>query len=310
VANAPAIALASSDVVIGKPPVATATKNLHNAKPVKTASKGAPPATGGFHVLTTCTSGPCFNYAQGYQNFTSNYPTTVQANTLIANPYLDTTKDAHSLMEIAITHHEPSGLMSTIELIVTKDPLVCGQSTSPCLTVFSWINGVPQGYGTGFVNYTGSGASVHHPGDSMSTYVGAAHVLGWQLDTPSNTVWAYEDGGWIGEYPLSNWTTGGYSMSTWDQVQTFGEVASKQTVGDDHPCSDMGTGDLATTSVGAYFSAIAYNAAAGTGNMTWNVVPSGINGAYNIAPISARTARLGGTGWTNTDGIPGNKGSC
>lgn len=309
VATAP-VALAASDVMTVKPPTVS-VKNTTKAKSVKGALKGAPPAApGGFHTLATCTSGPCFNYAQGSQGFTSNYPVQAQATTLISDPWLDTTKDAHSLMEVAITHHETGGLRSTIEIIVTKDPVVCGQSTSPCLTVFSWVNGVGQGYGTNFVNYTGSGASVHHPGDSMSAYVGAAHILGWKLDTSTGTVWAYEDGGWIGYYALTNWSTGGYSMTTWDQVQVFGEVASKQTVGDDHPCSDMGTGDLATTSVGAYFTTIAYDTGAGTANMTWGVQPSGINSVYNIASISSRTARLGGPGWNSTDGTPGNKGSC
>lgn len=303
-------AMAASSIGPGTPPVVT-VHNTHKAKSVKGASKGAPPpAPGSFTTLATCTSGPCFNYAQGSQGFTSNYPVQAQATTYVANPWLDTTKDSHSLMETAITHHETGGQRSTIEIILTKDPVVCGQSTDPCLTVFYWVNGVGGGYGTNFVNYTGSGASVHHPGDSLSGYVGAAHIYGWKLDTSTSTVWAYEDSGWIGYYPLSLWTAGGYSMSTWDQVQVFGEVASKQTVGDDHPCSDMGTGDLATTSVGAYFTTIAYDTGAGMANMTWGVQPSGINAAYNIASISARTARLGGPGWNSSDGTPGNKGSC
>lgn len=284
------------------PPKVTAA-NTRAAKSVQ-GLKGKPGMRTASKLLTTC---PCFNYALGTQSFTSGYPTTVQGNVYVANPYLQPTSGNHSLMELAVTHHEAGGQADTIEIGWTKDPSVCTASTTnPCLFVFSWVNGVAQGYGTGFVNYTGAGASTLHPGDSLAAYIGTSRKFGWQLDTSTSTIWAYDDIGWIGYYPLSLWTSGGYSMTTWDLSQAFAEVADVNTA---TPCTDMGTGDLATTTVGAYWTTLVYNAGV-TWNFAWSVQPSGINSEYNAAAVSTRTGRLGGPGWNSAGTGVGTKGSC
>jgi hypothetical protein len=177
--------------------------------------------------------------------------------------------------------------------------------------VFAWVNGVPQGYGTNFVRYTGSGASAYGPGSSLSTLVGTAHAFGVQLDTVNNNVWIYFASGttneWVGYYPASLWSAGGYNMTVWDTSQPFAEVAD---VAKSTPCTDMGTGDLATTSVGAYWTSMAHNAGATAASYTWSVSPAGIGAEYNAATFSATTGRLGGPGWNSAGTAAGTKGSC
>lgn len=291
----------------GKPPKVTA----HNSHPVDGVQgiKGQPDrkATAS-KLLVTC---PCFNYAKGQQTFTSGYPNTVQGKALISSPYVQPTSGNHSLMELAVTHHETSGKRNIVEVGWTKDPSVCTASTTnPCMFVFSWVNDVPQGYGTGFVRYTGSGASAYGPGDSLSALVGTAHVFGIQLDVPTGNVWVYfasaTTNEWVGYYPASVWTAGGFTMTSWDTIQPFAEVADVNT---DKPCTDMGTGDLATATVGGYWTQMNHNATAAP-SFTWSVAPSGIGSEYNAATVSGTTARLGGPGWNSAGTGVGTKGSC
>lgn len=262
-------------------------------------------------LLTTC---PCFNYAKGQQGFTSNYPTTIQGKAYIGNPYVyNMASGNHTLMELAVSHHETSGHANTVEFGYTKDAGVCGQSTSPCMFVFDWVNDVPQGYnGTGgFVNYTGTGASPYHPGDSLSALVGTAHTFGIQLDTANNNVWAYFNATgtnqWVGYWPATKWTAGGFTMTNWDTSQPFTEIADVAT---DHPCSDGPTGTLATTSAGAYWTSMAHNTGATAPNYAWSVQPSGITAELNAATVSATTGRLDGPGWDSSGTGVGTAGAC
>lgn len=292
----------------GIPPKITA-HNTHPARGVQ-GIKGQPdrPVGQGAKLLT---GGPYFNYAQGRQTFTSGYPNTVQGKAFIANPYVQPTSGNHSLMELDVEHHEASGKINRVEVGWTKDPSVCTASTtSPCMFVFSWVNDLPQGYGTGFVRYTGAGASAYGPGDSLSTLVGTAHVFGVQLDVPTGNMWVYfasaTTAEWVGYYPASVWSTGGYNMTVWDTIKPFAEVADVSTP---TPCTDMATGDLATTTVGGYWTQMNHNATAAP-NFAWSVQPSGIGAEYNAATVSGTTARLGGPGWNSGGTAAGTKGSC
>lgn len=297
---------AAPRVGAGTPPAITA----HTTHPVRgvQALKGRPGSSTQAKALT---GGPYFNYALGSQAFTSGYPTTFQGTGYIANPFRDPVSGNHTLMEIAATHHESTGQDSTVEVGWTKDPSVCTASTSnPCMFVFSWVNGVPQGYGTGFVRYTGSGSSAYGPGDSLSSMVGTAHVFGLQIDASNGNIWVYFNASgtaeWVGYWPPTIWTAGGYSMAQWDLARAWAEVADVNTP---TPCTDMGTGDLATTSVGAYWTTLVYNTGV-TWNFAWSVQPSGIGSEYNAAAVSTRTGRLGGPGWNSAGTGVGTKGSC
>lgn len=299
-------ARAAHGVGPGAPPKITA-HNTAKARGVQQI-KGQPSAKTSTAKLL---SGPYFNYALGSQSFTSGYPTTFQGTGYIANPYLQPTSGNHTLMEVAATHHESSGQDSTVEFGWTKDPSVCtAATTQPCMFVFSWVNGVPQGYSTGFVRYTGAGASAYGPGDSLSALVGTAHVFGMQIDPANGNIWFYftaaSTAEWVGYIPATVWTSGGYSMATWQLARAWAEVADVNTP---TPCTDMGTGDLATTSVGAYWTTLVYNAGV-TWNFAWSVQPSGINSEYNAAAVSTRTGRLGGPGWNSAGTGVGTKGSC
>lgn len=291
----------------GTPPKITA-HNTHKTHGVK-ALKGHP-SSAPFSVLTTCGTPPCFDYAKGQQTFSSSYPTQVQGRAFIANPYVENMGSGnHSLMEIAVTHTQATGKQNRVEFGWTKDSVVCGQSTDPCMFAGYWADDVFGGYGGGFVRYTGSGASAYGPGSSLSSLVGTAHLFGIYLDTANNNVWVYftaaSTAEWVGYFPASLWT--GSNMGTWDLSQPFAEVAD---VAKSTPCTDMATGDLATTTVGGYWTSMAHNAGATAASYAWSVQPSGINAEYNAATFSATTGRLGGPGWNAAGTGVGTKGSC
>lgn len=283
----------------GQPP--SASMQAGNVTPARsfTGLKGAPSSS---RTAARLLSGPYYNYMVGAQNFTTNLPTIVQANSLISNPYMNASDSCgHTLMEIAGTKTEASGNHHIFEAGWRK---ACGDS-GPKMFVFSWVNEVPQGYGTGFVNYFGSGASAYHPGDDLTSLVGVSKQFGWQYNSSTGSWWLYFDGGWVGYYPSSQWSP--YTFIAVDKVQAFAEVASYLSA---TPCIDAGDGNYGTSTAGAYWSSVTYNTGATAPNLTWGTVPSGISAAYTIYALSGRSARMGGPGWNSAGTGAGTKGSC
>lgn len=287
----------------GAPPKVTAA----NTGPARTAAglKGRPPgASGGVRLL----SGPWYNYGVGTQT-PAVAPTTVQANTRIVNAYVDPADNCgHTLMEIAVTKTEPSGNRHIAEAGFRK---TCADS-APKMFVFSWVNEVPQGYGTGFVNYTGAGSSAFHPGDSLAAEVGLTRTFGWKYDPATGAWWLYYGPSsaplWVGYFPQTVWSGGGFSFTAAAKVQVFAEVGS---VVDAFPCTDMGDGNFGTATTGGFWSSVSYNAGATAPSMTWGTVPSsGVSAAFTMFPLSALSARMGGPMWDFAGTAGGTTGGC
>jgi hypothetical protein len=161
------------------------------------------------------------------------------ANISVQKPKVAST-DYHSLAEVAIRDEAGTGQM--IEIGWTVDPGLNGND-DPHLFVFSWINGVPQGYNTEklstfvpFVNVSGITAK------ATLSDIGVKHQLGFTYF--GGNWWAAFDKLWIGHFPGSAWTNAGATFDETGVVQVFGEVAARG----DAPCTDMGNGVSGTSS--------------------------------------------------------------
>lgn len=156
--------------------------------------------------------------------------------------------------------------------------------------------GVFDGSTDGWVDYSGAGAAPNL-GSTLTT--GVSKNFQWIYDTNNSCNggpgwWGYFDGGPIGCYPLTIWSTGTsptYTFSGGQFMQTYGEVYDDDTTV--ASCTDMGTGILATGS-GTRANATALKYAVGDwANMgSWTVVT---NSSYaNTLPVNVTSQ--GGTG--------------
>lgn len=259
-------------------------------------------------------------YAGGYQTFTGTLPTGITANVNVYSPSLDTSKDAHTLTELAIRKNVVIGgttYTQDVEVGWTVDQGQFG-NTSPHLFTTIWVNGVFQGYGgPGFVqcntvagvNNCGQTTDVWDLNDTLTA--GTTMKLGIQyVPTGSKIGWwiiAYLNTGtpeFIGYWPSTKWTTATPSITTFtdnDTMYAFGEVATNS--GGILGCSDMGDGTLPTTTTGGVIGSVSAvglaSAAVDIDQHTTINNPS----YYNMVPVAGsggpgniRTIRYGGPG--------------
>jgi hypothetical protein len=249
--------------------------------------KGKPPV-GGISSRAACTT-TCYTYAGRYQVATTGGAT---ANLRIENPYCSSTC-YHSLAEVAVQNiGSGGGTGNTVEIGWTHDALICGQSTSPCLFVFAWINGVGQTYngGTWVTNTTYcSTVGAICAGAALPTGVAKEFTMVYDATTPAGGAWwGKYNGNYIGYFPSSTWGSGVFTTST--KVQFFGELAHSTTV----PCSDMGQGTFGSTAAlpATYFGSVSYFS--GPTVALTDVVTN--SAWYNVGVASARTFYFGGPG--------------
>ncbi|MET0419418.1 MAG: hypothetical protein ABW022_25675 [Actinoplanes sp.] len=236
------------------------------AKSSGKAYKGMPStSSGGMSTLASCngvTGNACFLYNGGRQSGSTMSASHKKgiAGTIKIGGHQGAMAGAdsyHDLMEVAVQRaaSNPNN-QNTIEIGVTVDPIVNKNGTvgtyKPRAFVFSWINGVGQGYnGGGFVPVTGTSTQVKVGQTDLTA--AANYVYGVWHDDVQNAWWIQfgpvGDVQWIGFYPDTMWDNAGETFEDQDYVQLFGEIASAYTT----PCSDMGLGLIASNTGAARF---------------------------------------------------------
>lgn len=256
---------------------------------------------------------PYYVYAGTRQSLTgTNSALGFAANLTIESPYIasaDTSSayDAHSIMELAVQ----SGTGNSVEVGWRK-----GIGGNPELFVFHWVNNVPQGYGTGFVEYapTCSVSTNFCPGDSVASLVTTPGGTSKRFQisyssTGAGVWWVYFDGKAMGYYPGSLWTSAGGFTSA-KLFQGYMEVASGTSA---TPCTDLGNGRLASDTSAARIGSIALiSPSTGvTTNFTAFVDPTTApTGVLSATNLSTTTMRGGGPLWNATGTAAGTTGAC
>lgn len=291
----------------------------------KTALKGMPgqpaPITKGqpgIHPDNTstlwanCAPNSCFNYANTHQLLTADPATSVTADYFIpAITYVpeigvnnDIQSGGHSLGELSAQGVGTGGTSNIIEIGYTVDTqgVNGADHTSPHLFVFSWLNGVPQGYngGNGYVDAVGCSPCA---GDSVSGAGNTTKNLGITHNAVNNRWDLSYAGTVIGSYPDSSWSG---AFTDFNAYQTFGEVATTDI---DHPCGDMGSGALGGASPSATISNITLGGTAIAVSQT--ITQTDTTGTrYKVTQPSANSMRYGGPGWDSIGLNAGTRFSC
>jgi hypothetical protein len=315
-----------------KTPTPKVTKaNTVKAKGIKAGIEHPGPAkTGGVSTQSvgTCASWPtkaCYNYAGGLQNFTSpTVSTGLYANIMVPWSYTDyIARDAaaHDVSEEALIRTRASGQRDIVEWGMVSSRAMYANDD---MHVFAgaWVNGVFQGYNTGFVNFTGTNNCAYHPGDSLGAINGTAHAFG--IEYLSGDWWASIDGKYCGYFPGNTsatstagnlWYGSGANMVSASQIQAFGEVTSAL----DKPCTDMGSGQPDMSTIGspynyatmpAYFSSVSQQAGGPTTSLTAIDTPSGLPYIQQFLSGSVKSFYYTGAGTDSLGNSPGNRGSC
>lgn len=238
------------------------------------------------------------------------------ANMTVIKPYLDytgTNGDYHSLVEMAAQSEDGQ---QVVELGVNVDNAVNGD-TNAHIFVFHWINGNPTCYnGCGWVPYTGSGASPVAAGGTIpASDIGTSQKF--NIVHSGGAWWLAYKNGWLGYFPDTEWTaprTGYGSPVTYTEmgyVQLFGELAVHKT----NPCTDMGTGVLATTTAGARIGSVTFGGTTTPVNLYVRMATAPTSFpylGYNAVLLSGSTRSFdyGGPGADSTGSVVGTTGSC
>ena len=308
--------------------------NTVKAKGVKAGIEHPGPAkpSGGVSTQSvgTCATWPtnaCYNYAGALQNFTApTVETGIYANIMVPWSYTDyKARDAaaHNVSELALIRTRAGGLRDIVEWGMVSDRGMSPTGNDEMrVFAFAWVNGNPQGWNTGFVNYTGANACAYHPGDSLGAINGTAHAFG--IEYLSGNWWASIDGKYCGYFPADPaagstagnlWYGSGANMVSASQVQAFGEVTSAL----DKPCTDMGTGqpDFSTlgtpynpNTMAAYFSSISSPVGGPTISMSAIDTPTGLPYIQQFLSGSVKSFYYTGAGTDVNGNSPGNRGSC
>lgn len=258
------------------------------------APKGPPPDTaqnkksGQIAQLTTDCSTVCYKYAGKYQTGITGAEGPQIAMT-VNNPGL-LSYDYHSLAEVLAK--DSSG--NTVEIGWIVNDAMFGDLNAH-LFMFHWINGVPQGYGTNFVPVASpvkSYGSILTNGSTITLDV--RHFTNAQCGCTAGWWLAYNSS-FIGVYPDTLWTGAGQTFVTSPIVDAYGEA----TIRYDPSQTDIGSGQLATSAVGAQMatyglfgaapSTPAWNGTSLTQGLRWNVAMTG----------AGQNFRYGGPGGTN-----------
>jgi len=229
-------------------------------------------------------------YAGAYQTHTTTLPTGIAANLSVHSPAL-TSGDFHTLAEIDV-EKTVGGSQQIVEAGWTVDSV----GGSPKIFVGRWVNGVFGGYNTGgwvdnAANATNAGATLSGSSTRFTINYGGSR-LGWWIW--QGTTAGVGDN--LGYFPATEWTNAGVSTFTDASLtQAFGEVAANVA----SPCTDMGSGVLATSTTGASIGSITLT---GLANSAVNFASTTITNSawYNAVPVGTagnyRTIRYGGPG--------------
>lgn len=266
-----------------------------------------------------------FLYAGARQTLSAGTTATgIAVNVLVAEPYLDTTNDGHTLME-ALAKDTASG--NTIEVGWNVDYALYGD-TQVHLFSGGWKGGVFLGYNasaTGYVDYSGNatnvGANIHSAAvDPTFTARIKKFTISRDTTVPCGSDatggwWISYDNAWLGCYQNSIWSG---AFTTINDAEYFSEVPTFRASG--KPCSDAGNGKPGNSAVlpldatdPAFFASTTWLVSSGTAptssNTLWNTDANAYD-AYSIGSTGNRTFTLGGKGYTSTGTTPGNLGSC
>lgn len=264
--------VASQHVIPQKPLVGVAG---YKGGPLKSASAYKSLMLDQQKALTTCGGGTYHWQGIGEQIGTGTNNTGANSVAVLASqhkPFIDTTcsNGMHSLWEVNASNQTGN---QVIEVGWTRDKSasVCGTtSTTICLFVFSWVNGVPMGYNAsnpGWVDNPNE-TSVNAGTALASTAAGAAPTAFYQyrIDRVTNPTWCTGvcgtpsgfGTGWqiiqknqgnpdriIGGFKDTDWTgaTPAASFTAIDFLQIYGEQADQN----QYSCADSGSGVFGTS---------------------------------------------------------------
>jgi hypothetical protein len=197
-------------------------------------------------------------------------------NVYIAKPTLGRA-DYHTLGELALQSADGKQI---VEIGWNVDRVVNGDDDAH-LFIFHWVNRTPACYnGCGFVQYSKN----IKPGDTLA----ADTVRKFGIQYFNGAWWVAFDSEWVGYFPEQLWNDEGVKFSRSGLIQVFGEVAASSPT---PLCTEMGTGDLATTSASAYMSTVSF-----LNGPTVALNIRSTTDAYPVAAVSGRTFRYGGPG--------------
>lgn len=208
-----------------------------------------------------------YEYAGGFQYVGSGGSDGASAKVQVVNPFVNSAYAGHSLTEVAVQSGDGT---DTVEVGFRKE---AGSSdTGQRFFVYSWVDGVPQGYN---VNFTPVSGVAHTPGDLIapSASYPSTPVL-WRIGIQQfGGVWwigmdstpgTFE---WIGYFDNALW---GGTFTKMGLGQVFGEVASASGAASS---TDMGTGQYGRTNTIPYSTNLS---AAYVNSWTLYNPPSGI----------------------------------
>lgn len=324
------LSVASGVLVVGNPAMASPSKSVHGLSPhrvplFRSGQDFSKSST--LSVLSTT-----FVYAGGHQILGSGVTAQgAAANLLVAEPYLDTTNDGHSLGEVAV-RDTVSG--NTIEIGWTIDQGLNGDVQAHLFTGawdssgFLGYNATAAGYVDNSSNAINAGANLHAVATN-ATFTSRIKKFLIQHDTtvacgsdPTGGWWVSYDNVYVGCYKNSTWPSGFGSINN---AEYFGEVVTFRTSG--KPCSDGGNGKPGNSYTAggldindpAFFASTSWvnpNPSTTTSvNSLYNQDAAGNNtaaeyDAFSIGSTGNRTFTYGGKGSTSTGTTPGNYATC
>jgi hypothetical protein len=255
-----------------------ATESPETTATTEAADTTAPEPTASDSPSAPEPSGASFNEKVSYlYNVGSQQAETdgFYTNVYVGKPTLGTT-DYHSLGELALQSADGRQI---VEIGWNVDRVVNGDD-DPHLFIFHWVNRNPACYnGCGFVQYSKN----IKPGDTLA----ADTVKKFGIQYFNGAWWVAFDSEWVGYFPEQLWNDEGVKFSRSGLIQVFGEVAASSPT----PCTEMGTGDRASTTTSAYMSTVSF--------LNGPTVALNIRSTTDVYPVSAvsgRTFRYGGPG--------------
>lgn len=287
-----------------------------------------PPASGKAGFSTLSGGGTTWVWAGGDQVLSGG--TTAggaSAKILVAEPYLDTTNDAHTLAEVAA---RDTATGNTLEAGWTIDQSLNGD-TQAHLFVGAWKNGAFLGYNASAPTWVDNSSNAINAGANLHsvvtdpTFTNRIKLFLIQYDNtvacgsdPSGGWWVKYDTAYVGCWPNSTWGSGVFTSV--NNAEYFGEVATFRTSG--KPCSDMGNGKPGSSAVlpldatdPAFFASTSWVNSTATSSNTLYAKDSNGNltsAAYDNLALGSgnRTIPFGGKGWTSTGTTPGVQNGC
>lgn len=286
-------------------------------KPHGKVIKGMPSVSNGFKTasLTDCTVSACYRYAGAKDTNPGPAYTGTGTGTRGAQVTLDVKRpgkliyDHHTLAEIAV-QDGAHGHAVEAGWTVSKYAEGGNGDGHPHFWVFNWINGVPNPESYNSDDFVLSANPPLTPGQDINTLVDQKITLSWEYYDANNgcdpgigcVVGMYLKAGigantptFVGVFPATLWTSGGYSFTGPDLVQVFAEGAFPWLPSQ----TDLMTGTLAGSAQGAELSGYAL---LGVGAPT-AVLDSVITGTnccntdrWNEVLTSNTSVRLGGPG--------------